>query len=149
MKVKQLAHLVLRVRDVEKSKQWYEDVMGLKVMAEFPGRMVFLSASGGVSHELGLMQIASGAPGPDSHRVGMYHAGWQLESLDELINLKSKLEAKGANVIGVGDHGISLGIYVKDPDGNEHEFFYELPPEEWPADGDLFSGHFPHPVDVY
>lgn len=149
MKVKQLAHVVLRVRDVERSKKWYTDVMGLKVMAEFPGRMVFLSASERVSHELGLMQISPDAPGPDSSRVGMYHTGWQLESKNELLNLKSRLEAKGVDVVGVGDHGISLGVYVKDPDGNELEFFYELPPEQWPSDMDLFGGHFPEPIDVY
>ena len=54
----------------------------------------------------------------------MYYTGWQLESREALVNLKSKLEAKGVDVIGVGDHGISLSIYVKDPDGNELEFFY-------------------------
>jgi catechol-2,3-dioxygenase len=149
MKVKQLAHIVLRVRDVEKSKRWYADVLGLKVMAEFPGRMAFLSSRDDVSHELGLMQISPDAPGPEQNRVGMYHAGWQLESLEDVVNLKSRLEAKGVNVVGVGDHGISIGIYVTDPDGNELEFFYELPPEEWPEKGELFSGRFPKPVDVY
>jgi catechol 2,3-dioxygenase len=59
----------------------------------------------------------------------MYHMGWQLDSQQELVNLKSKLEVRGVDVVGVGDHGISIGIYVKDPDGNEPEFFYELPPD--------------------
>ena len=149
MKIKQLAHVVLRVRDLERSKRWYQDVMGLKLMTELPGRMAFFSASESVSHELGLMQISSNAPGPDSQRVGMYHAGWQVESLDDMLNLRSRLVEQGVDVVGVGDHGISIGVYVKDPDGNELEFFYELPPEEWPTDGDIFSGHFPTPVDVY
>ena len=149
MKVKQLAHVVLRVRDIERSKNWYQDIMGLKVMAEVPGRMVFLSADESVSHELGLMQISPDSPGPDENRVGLYHTGWQLESKEELLNLKSRLEQRGVEVVGVGDHGISLGVYVKDPDGNELEFFYELPPEEWPADGDLFNGRFPEPLDIY
>ena len=149
LKVKQLAHVVFRVTDLERSKRWYQDVMGLKLMAYIPGRMAFLSADESVSHELGLMQIASDAPGPDPYRVGMYHAGRQLESKEELINLKSRLEAKGVNVVGIGDHGISIGVYVKDPDGNELEFFYELPPDQWPADGDLFIGHFPEAIDVY
>ena len=148
MKVQRLGHVVLRVRDLERSKRWYQDVMGLKFVAEFPGRMAFLSASPDKSHELGLMQISPDAPGPEQDRVGMYHAGWQLESLDEMVNLKSRLEAKGVDVAGVGDHGISIGIYVRDPDGNELEFFYELPRAEWPETGDLFSGHFPQTVDV-
>ena len=149
MKIKQLAHVVFRVRDLDRSKRWYQDVMGLKLMADIPGRMALFSANESVSHELGLMQISPNAPGPDSNRVGMYHAGWQVESLDDMVNLKSRLEAKGVDVVGVGDHGISIGVYVKDPDGNELEFFYELPPAEWPASGDIFVGRFPTPVDVY
>lgn len=149
MKVKQLAHIVLRVRNLERSKQWYTDVLGLKLMAEIPGRMAFFSASDNVSHELGLMQIGASAPGPEQNRVGLYHAGWQLESLEDMTNLKSRLEEKGVQVIGVGDHGISIGVYVLDPDGNELEFFYELPPEEWPKDRNIFVGNFPKPVDVY
>jgi catechol 2,3-dioxygenase-like lactoylglutathione lyase family enzyme len=63
VKVKQLAHVVLRIPDLERSKRWYVDVMGLKIMTEFPGRMAFLSASDSGSHELGLMQNAPDAPG--------------------------------------------------------------------------------------
>ena len=67
--MKQLTHVVLRIRDLERSKRWYVDVMGLKVMAEIPGRMAFLSASDSVSHDLGLMQISPDAPGPALSRT--------------------------------------------------------------------------------
>ena len=147
MKVRNLAHVVLRVRDAEESAVWYQDVLGLKVNARFPG-MVFLAAAEDSSHELALMTLGPDAPGPEQSRVGLYHIGWQLESLDELKGLKTSLEAKGVNVVGVGDHGISLGVYVHDPDGNELEFFYELPREQWPESGEIFTGHFPHPVEL-
>ena len=149
VRVKQLAHIVLKVRNLEKSKQWYMEVLGLKLMSEVPGRIAFLSAGENVSHELGLLQVGASAQGPDARRVGLYHTGWQVESLEEMTNLPSRLQEMGVRVTGVADHGVSIGVYVMDPDGNELELFYELPPEEWPKGRDLFSGNFPRPVDVY
>ncbi|MEX0763180.1 MAG: VOC family protein [Dehalococcoidia bacterium] len=148
MKVKNLGHVVLRVRDAEASARWYEQVLGLHVTYKIPGRMVFLSSRDDTSHELALMSLGPNAAGPSADRVGLYHIGWQLESLEDLTGLRARLEEQGVRVAGIGDHGISLGVYVFDPDGNELEFFYELPPEEWPSSGDLFTGHFPKPVEV-
>ena len=93
-----IGHVVLRVRDVNKSKQWYQDVLGLEVTAEMPGRMVFLSSGEDSSHELALMQIGASAPGPDPHRVGLYHVGWRVPSLDQLKGLKSRLESMGVTI---------------------------------------------------
>ena len=53
---------------------------------------------------------------------------------------------KGINIEGIGDHGISLGVYFSDPDGNNIEVFYELPKEQWP-ERDVFSGKFPWRLD--
>ena len=143
-----VGHVVLRVRDVEKSKKWYQDVLGLEVTAEIPRRMVFLSSSDASSHELALMQIAPNAQGPDPYRVGLYHVGWRVKSLEDLKGLKGRLEAMDARIAGLGDHGISYGLYVFDPDGNELEIYYELPKSEWPGGDMLFAGSFPHPVDL-
>ena len=143
-----IGHVVLRVRDVNKSKQWYQAVLGLEVTAEIPGRMAFLTSSEDSSHELALMQLGPAAPGPDPHRVGLYHVGWRVPSLDHLKGLKSRLESMGARIAGVGDHGISYGLYVFDPDGNELEIYYELPRSEWPEGDMLFAGGFPNPVDL-
>jgi len=148
LKIKSLGHVVLRVRDAELSARWYKNVLGLKVRHRIPGRMVFLSAHDDSSHELGLMTVGSAASGPEEDRVGLYHVGWQLSGISELEGIKKRLQASGVKVTGVGDHGISIGIYVKDPDDNELEFYYELPKEEWPETGDLFSGKFPYSVDL-
>ena len=147
MKVNKLGHIVLRVRDAEKSAAWYVKILGLKETYRM-SNMVFLSSSDESSHEIALMSLGEDADGPDHRKVGMYHVGWQLGSLDELKGLRNKLEEQGVEVVGVGDHGISLGIYVLDLDGNELEFFYELPKTEWPRDGNLFSGRFPLNVDI-
>ncbi len=146
MKVKQLGHVVLRVRDAEASARWYQDLLGLEVTFRIPGVMVFLSSRDDASHELALQTLGENAPPPEQTRVGLYHVGWQLASYEQWVEFEKLLEEKGITPAGVGDHGISIGTYLHDPDGNELEVFYELPPEEWPADGQIFAGHFPHPV---
>lgn len=146
MKVKQLGHVVLRVRDAEASAQWYQDLLGLKVTYRIPGRMVFLSAGSQSSHELALMTLGPDAPPPEENRIGLYHVGWELDAYEDWVEFGKTLERKGIEPVGVGDHGVSIGTYLHDPDGNELEVFYELPREEWPGDGRIFEGHFPHPV---
>ena len=139
---KQLGHLVLRVRDTERSERFYADVLGLEVTARVGRSMVFMRASDEASHELALMSVGPDAPGPEQGRVGLYHFAWQMESLDDVKKIFKELKEKGIDIAGTGDHGISLGVYFFDPDGNEIEVFYELPKDRWP-DGDLFNAGFP------
>lgn len=144
--VSNLGHVVLRVRDAEASAQWYQDVLGLRVTFRIPRQMVFLAAGEVSSHELALMTLGPNTPGPERNRVGLYHVGWQLASLEELEGIRERLREKDVEIDGVGDHGISMGVYLHDPDGNELEIFYELPREEWPDGDRLFTGRFPKPV---
>ena len=143
VKPKQLGHIVLRVRDIERSEQFYSDVLGLHVTNKRPGQMTFMSAVDESSHELALVPVGDDAPGPEDSRVGLYHFAWQMDSFDDLKMLYADMKSKNVDVRGIGDHGISLGVYFFDPDGNEIEAYYEMPKDEWPADGDLFEGEFP------
>ena len=143
VKPKQLGHIVLRVRDLERSEQFYSDVLGLHVTNKRPGQMTFMSAVDESSHELALVPVGDDAPGPEDSRVGLYHFAWQMDSFDDLKMLYADMKSKNVDVRGIGDHGISLGVYFFDPDGNEVEAYYEMPKDEWPADGDLFEGEFP------
>ena len=143
VKPKQLGHIVLRVRDLERSEQFYSDVLGLHVTNKRPGQMTFMSAVDDSSHELALVPVGDDAPGPEDSRVGLYHFAWQMDSFDDLKRFYADMKSKNVDVRGIGDHGISLGVYFFDPDGNEIEAYYEMPKDEWPADGDLFEGEFP------
>ncbi len=145
---KQLGHLVIRVRDLERSERFYRDVLGLKVMNKRSGQMIFMSADTGMSHELALVPVGDDAPGPEEGRVGLYHFAWEMESFDDLKKLYAVMKEQDVKVGHIGDHGISLGIYFFDPDGNEIEAYYEMPEEEWPEDGDLFEGAFPGSLEV-
>ena len=142
VKPKHLGHIVLRVRDVDRSEHFYTDVLGLRVTEKRPGVMVFMSA-GEASHELAVMSVGPEAPGPEQNRVGLYHFAWEMESYDDLKKLYRELEEKEVPVGGTGDHGISMGVYFFDPDGNEIEAFYELPKDQWPKEGNIFGGRFP------
>lgn len=144
---KQLGHLVLRVRDIDRSQQFYEEVLGLHVTQKREGVMVFLSAGDDSSHELALMSVGPDAPGPEQNRVGLYHFAWEMNSLDDLRKLYKHMKSSDVNVGGVGDHGISLGVYFFDPDGNEIEAFYELPKDQWPKGDSLFGGKFPGSIE--
>ncbi len=148
-KLQGLAHLVIRVRDLDQSVRFYSDVLGLELQQRYPG-MAFLNAPGATdkSHEIGLMAIGPNAPAPDPHRVGLYHFAWQMGSLKELEEFHRHLVASRANIVGYGDHGVSFGIYFTDPDGNEIEVFYELPKDQWPEGPGKFRGHFPLAVDL-
>ena len=142
VKPKQLGHLVLRVRDLESAESFYTEVLGLEVTSRRAGVMVFMSA-GEASHELALMSVGADAPGPEDDRVGLYHFAWEMESFEDLKELYGELKERRVRIAGIGDHGISMGVYFFDPDGNEMEAFYELPRNQWPKEGDIFSGKFP------
>ena len=147
VKPRQLGHIVLRVRDLDRSRQFYTDVLGLGVTAQREGRMVFMSAGDEASHELALMPVGPDAPGPEPDRVGLYHFAWQMDSFDDLKKLYQEMKQKDVRIGGVGDHGISLGVYFFDLDGNEIETFYEMPKAQWPAEGDIFSREFPQSLE--
>ena len=140
---KRLAHLVLRVRDLERSERFYTDTLGLKVTGKIPGTMVFMGAEPQSSHELALMSVGPDAPGPEQGRVGLYHFAWEMGSFDDLKRMYQTLKQKGADIAGIGDHGISMGVYFFDPDGNEIEVFYELPRSQWPEGGVVSRDKFP------
>ena len=140
---KRLGHLVLRVRELERSEQFYTDTLGLEVTGRIPDRMVFMGAGPHSSHELALVAVGPDAPGPEKDRVGLYHFAWEMESYDQLRKLYRELKQKDISIAGIGDHGISMGVYFFDPDGNEIEVFYELPRDQWPEGGVTTGAKFP------
>ena len=135
MQVKELGHIVLYVRDVERSRQFYRDVLGWNEIVGIPGQMAMFT-SGRTHHELLLIEVGPEAqPIPQGRRVGMYHFGLKIgESDDDLRTALRELVDAGANVIGTADHHVSHSIYITDPDGNEIELYIDVQPEVWRSD---------------
>ena len=134
--IKRLNHLVLWVRDAQVSLSFYRDVLGFTIVEMPSPQAVFLRANGSDNHhDLGLFGIGADAPPPSQGRqVGMYHAAWEVASIQDLAKAREALQRSG-NLAGESDHGNSLGLYAKDPDGNELEVFWMLPRQEWETRG--------------
>ena len=149
-----LQHVNVYVRNVERSKKWYEDLLGLHVYEYRPGWAAFLTADEEQSHEVALMQVGEDAPLQSKPQVGLNHKAWRVESLDDLKEFYQRIKAMGQPIEHISDHGISLGIYLRDPDGNGVEVFYEMPRAEWPVDYNVFprektgTGRFPGPWET-
>ena len=122
-----VGHVVLKVRDVERSTRFYEGVLGFKKVDEIPGRMVFFTATGDNHHDLAVMAVGPNAPDPHPFGVGLYHVAIKLESEEAVKRAYRALAEAGANVVGSSDHGVSKSLYITDPDGIELELYADTP----------------------
>ena len=139
-----LGHIVLRVRDLERSTRFYTEVLGLRKKGELPGIMAFFTTqSNADSHDLALMQLGPNAGDADPQRVGLYHFAYQVASEEALAEAYRMLQEAGVPIVGSADHGVSKGIYILDPDGIEIEITYEVPRERWPEGANAFAGTRP------
>ncbi len=144
-----LGHVVMRVRDMERSLDFYTRVMGLTVMERSPSGTVFMSADTEKSHELAIRAVGMDAEGPDHSKIGQAHMAWQMETFEDLQELYLRLKENDVRIQRVGNHGLSLGVYLLDPDDNEIEVYYELPSAQWDRQEGkgLFQGNFPRQLE--
>lgn len=131
MRVKALGHAVLKVRSLERSAAFYRDLLGLREVARYRGKMVFFSL-GANHHDLALMEVGAQAADADPGAVGLYHLAFKVgDTLDELRAVKAELEAGGVEILGMSDHRVSQSLYILDPDGIELEFYVDADPALW------------------
>ncbi|MGH7267962.1 MAG: VOC family protein [Candidatus Rokuibacteriota bacterium] len=149
MGLKKLGHVVLKVRDLDRSEAFYAGVIGLRVTGRMPGRMVFFSVPGNEdSHDLALWKVGPDAAAPQQKQVGLFHVAWQVDRPEDLEPLYRHLLERDVRVHGTTDHGSNLSVYFEDPDGNMLEFTYERPRESWPTDRNPFAGRDPLPFEA-
>ena len=77
-----LGHVNIFVRNAARSREWYEDVLGLHTYDLRPDA-AFMSADIEQSHEIALVQVGDDAPGPERGRVGLNHMAWYMETLED------------------------------------------------------------------
>jgi catechol-2,3-dioxygenase len=130
--VKDLGHVVLYVRDLERSRRFYASLLGWKEVASY-GVVAAAFSSGRTHHELLLIQVGpDAAPLPQEPRLGLYHFGLKVgDSDDELRQAIAEVRAADVPIVGMSDHGVTHSIYIKDPDGNEIELYIDVQPEVW------------------
>ncbi|HEY6377970.1 MAG TPA: VOC family protein [Candidatus Dormibacteraeota bacterium] len=134
MEVKELGHVVLYVRSLERSAAFYGDLLGWPRIT--PAGLPFPAAafsSGRTHHELLLIEVGPDArPLQGGRRVGLYHIGLKVgDSDDELREAVAQLREAGTPVVGMSDHTVTHSLYVLDPDGNEIELYVDMPGVDW------------------
>ena len=125
MRIRELGHVVLKVRERERSERFYTEVLGLPVVARMDSPpATFFSL--GHHHDFAIVVTAPDAPDADSTSPGLAHVAFKIgESLDELRAAKAHFEALGVPITWIADHTVSQSLYVDDPDGNAIELYVD------------------------
>jgi catechol 2,3-dioxygenase len=137
-----IGHVHLKVADLERSLAFYRDVLGFSLTQRMGSQAACLSA-GGYHHHLGLntWESAGGQPPPPG-TTGLYHVAILYPTRAELADAVRRVLKAGIPLEGASDHGVSEAIYLRDPDHNGVELYWDRPQEQWPhaADGSLAMG---------
>ncbi len=135
----QIGHVHLKVADLERALGFYHGVLGLEVMQRIGSSAAFLSA-GGYHHHIGLntWESQGGSP-PAPGTTGLYHVALRYPTRAALADALRRVIAAGISLEGASDHGVSEALYLRDPDDNGMELYWDQPREDWPrtADGQL------------
>jgi catechol 2,3-dioxygenase len=137
-----IGHVHLKVADIERSLGFYRDLLGFQVMQRYGTSAVFISA-GGYHHHIGLNTWHSKNADPAPvNTTGLYHIAILYPTKKDLAEIVQVLINAKYKLTGASDHGVSLAIYLNDPDDNGVELYWDRPKEEWPVDeaGNLLMG---------
>jgi catechol 2,3-dioxygenase len=134
-----IGHVHLKVADIDRALVFYCGVLGFELTQRIGPQAAFISA-GGYHHHIGLNTWESrGSPPPPRGTTGLYHLAILYPTRAELADaLRRLIEAK-IPLEGASDHGVSEALYLRDPDDNGVELYWDRPREAWPfaADGEL------------
>jgi catechol 2,3-dioxygenase len=142
-----IGHVHLKVSDLERAIEFYRDVLGFELQQRYGSQAAFLSA-GGYHHHIGLntWQSQGGAP-PAPGTTGLFHAAILYPTRAALAIAYRRLQEAGVRLDGAADHGVSLALYLRDPDDNGLELYWDRPEAEWPRDADGGIAMFTEPLD--
>jgi catechol 2,3-dioxygenase len=134
-----IGHVHLKVADLSRALRFYCDVLGFELMQNFGAGAAFISA-GGYHHHIGLntWESLGGSP-PPPRTTGLYHHAILYPTRAALADALRRVIAAGIPLDGAADHGVSEALYLRDPDGNGVELYWDRPEAQWPrtADGSL------------
>ena len=134
-----IGHVHLKVADIDRALAFYCGVLGFELMQRIGAQAAFISA-GGYHHLIGLntWESRGGSP-PASGTTGLYHTAILYPTRRLLADALGRLIAAKIPLESASDHGVSEALYLRDPDDNGVELYWDRPKEAWPhtADGKL------------
>ena len=143
-----IGHVHLKVADLERALGFYCGVLGFELIQRYGPGAAFISA-GGYHHHLGLntWESLGGAPPPPGS-TGLFHVAILYPTRAALGDALRRLRAAGIFLEGASDHGVSEALYLRDPDSNGIELYWDRPPEAWPRTPDGQLAMFTRPLDL-
>jgi catechol 2,3-dioxygenase len=143
-----IGHIHLRVADLERAIGFYHGVLGFQVTQRMGAQAAFLSA-GGYHHHIGLNTWESkGGRPPAPGTTGLFHAAILYPSRAALADAVRRVQAAGIELDGAADHGVSEALYLRDPDHNGVELYWDRPQAQWPRDAQGNLAMYTRPLDL-
>ncbi len=143
-----IGHVHLKVADLDRALAFYHGVLGFEITQHMGQSAAFLSA-GGYHHHIGLNTWESqrGSP-PAAGTTGLYHFAIRYADRASLGDALRRLQGEGIPLDGASDHGVSQALYLRDPDGNGIELYWDRPRDEWPRTSDGSLRMVTDPLDL-
>jgi catechol 2,3-dioxygenase len=143
-----IGHVHLKVADLDRALAFYNGVLGFEITQRYGSQAAFLSA-GGYHHHIGLNTWESlrGSP-PLAHSTGLYHLAIVYPTRSQLADALRRLRRAHIPLEGASDHGVSEALYLRDPDDNGVELYWDRPKELWPRQQDGSLAMHTRPLDL-
>jgi len=143
-----IGHVHLKVADLNKSLEFYRDLLGFEVTTMYGDQAAFISA-GGYHHHIGLNTWHSkGLPPAPVNSVGLYHTAVVYPTRKDLAAIFERLRLAQYPMTGASDHGVSEALYLNDPDGNGVELYWDRPQDQWEYNADGTIVMYTKPLDL-
>jgi catechol 2,3-dioxygenase len=129
-----IGHVHLKVADVQRALDFYCGVLGFTLVQRHGTQAAFIAA-GGYHHHIGLntWESKGGSP-PARGTTGLFHVAILYPTRAALADALRRLIAAGIPLDGASDHGVSQALYLRDPDENGVELYWDRPKDEWPRE---------------
>jgi len=143
-----IGHVHLKVADLDRALKFYSGILGLQITQRLGEGAVFLSA-GGYHHHIALNTWESlGRSLPPRGTTGLYHTAIVYPTRAALAEAFRRVLVAEIPLEGAADHGVSESIYLRDPEGNGVELYWDRPKEQWPRTPDGQLAMFTHRLDL-
>jgi catechol 2,3-dioxygenase len=143
-----IGHVHLKVADLDRALRFYCGVLGFELMQRMGPSAAFVSA-GGYHHYIGLNVWESrGGPPPPPGTTGLYHLAVLYPERRTLADALRRLAGAGIALEGAADHGVSEALYLRDPDDNGVELYWDRPRDLWPRGDDGGLAMYTRPLDL-
>jgi catechol 2,3-dioxygenase len=143
-----IGHVHLKVSDLDRALAFYCGVLGFDLIQKLGNQAAFISA-GGYHHHIGLntWESAGGSPPPPG-TTGLFHLAILYPTRADLADALKRLARHGISLDGASDHGVSEALYLRDPDENGVELYWDKPESQWPRNPDGSLAMFTRRLDI-